>query len=390
MYRFYKYGEKVKVVLHKYFYYYLPLNDLKKIGVEKVENAELVGNINNSKLRFLLLSRRNGAKNVLNNRNVTIIDYENPLPLIGSLYFGFIDRGTNIIEVRPMTGCNLDCIYCSVGEGLHDRLNDFFVDVNYLLDWAGAIYKEKNSEMLEWLINPQGEPMLYPYLLELIKGLSRFGKVSMITNGSLLTEERVEEMIRAGLKSLHISLNGISKEYLNLYGVAYPIDNVLDSIRHASKKIEVVLTPVWIKGYNDKGIEEVIEFGKDIGANFGIQNYLLYKHGKRIKGYKEVSWKEFYTFLHLLEEKYKVKLLLKKEDVNIVPLKHLAKPFYKGNIVSGIVKSYGRYKNEYIVVSSNRIISVSYDRPILQKRVSVRIKRDKDNIFYGEIVKFLK
>ncbi|MFP3179020.1 MAG: radical SAM protein, partial [Thermocladium sp.] len=34
-------------------------------------------------------------------------------PLVGSLAFGIIDRGTNVIEVRPTSICSLSCIFCS-------------------------------------------------------------------------------------------------------------------------------------------------------------------------------------------------------------------------------------------------------------------------------------
>jgi uncharacterized Fe-S cluster-containing radical SAM superfamily enzyme len=40
-----------------------------------------------------------------------------PIPLVGHIAFGVIDRGTNIIQVRPTSLCNLNCIFCSVDAG---------------------------------------------------------------------------------------------------------------------------------------------------------------------------------------------------------------------------------------------------------------------------------
>jgi uncharacterized Fe-S cluster-containing radical SAM superfamily enzyme len=37
------------------------------------------------------------------------------LPLIGSLYFGIIDRGTNLLQVRPNCSCNISCPICPIG-----------------------------------------------------------------------------------------------------------------------------------------------------------------------------------------------------------------------------------------------------------------------------------
>src|SRR3989339_751035 len=55
--------------------------------------------------------------------------------LLGANYFGLVDRGTNIIEVKPMTGCNLSCIYCSVDEGVTSaRKTDYLVEAAYLVE----------------------------------------------------------------------------------------------------------------------------------------------------------------------------------------------------------------------------------------------------------------
>jgi len=400
MYSFYNEGDRIRVVLHKYFYYYISLRDLKKIGVKRIENTRLVGDINESRLRFLLLSRRIKARNMLNNRTVTIIDHDNPLPLLGSLSFGFIDRGTNIIEVRPMTSCNMDCIYCSVGEGTNPELHDYFVDMDYLLEWAERIVREKRELdpkiRIYFLINPQGEPLLYPYIYGLVKGLkeiSGVGKIGIVTNGALLDEQMVDKLISFGLDSLHVSLEGTSSEVGKLYGKPYPVNRVINALRHAAKKrLEVYLTPVWIKGLNDRGIEEVVLLGKELASlggvvKYGIQNYLVYKHGKKIKEYREASWQEFYDFLKELEERHGVKLLLSKEEAEIIDSKHLKKPFHRDEIVEGIISAPGRYRNEYLAVASDRVITITTKKNLtIGRKIKIKITRDKDNIFYGLIV----
>jgi len=52
------------------------------------------------------------------------------IPLIGSIYFGVIDRGTNLLQIRPITGCPLNCPFCSVDEGpiSKTKLRDYIVD----------------------------------------------------------------------------------------------------------------------------------------------------------------------------------------------------------------------------------------------------------------------
>src|SRR3989344_9031974 len=36
------------------------------------------------------------------------------IPLIGNVAFGIVYRNSSIIEIKPVTSCNLDCIYCSI------------------------------------------------------------------------------------------------------------------------------------------------------------------------------------------------------------------------------------------------------------------------------------
>ncbi|MEM2002843.1 MAG: hypothetical protein QXT77_09385 [Candidatus Methanomethylicaceae archaeon] len=45
----------------------------------------------------------------------------NDLPLVGTVYFGIIDRGTNVLQIRPTTYCPLSCIFCSTDAGPNSK-----------------------------------------------------------------------------------------------------------------------------------------------------------------------------------------------------------------------------------------------------------------------------
>ncbi len=392
--KFYPKDKYVRIVMHKYYSFNISYTELKRVGVEKIEKNKLIGNINFSRLNFLLLTKRQNAINILNNREVTIIDEFNPIPLVGTLSFGFIDRGTDYVEIRPMTACNLDCIFCSVGEGKNSTLHDFFVDLPYLLEWAEFIAQYKATK-LTFLINPQGEPLLYPYIYDLIKELKNIkfvDRVWIVTNGSLLTKSKVDKLINAGLDTMSISLHGLNKEDLKLYNSNYPIKKVIEAIEYGAKNgLEIFLTPVWIYGLNDKGIEDIIKFGKkliDEGANlkFGIQNYLIYPRGKHVKNYKQISWKMFFNNLKILEEKYKINLIFSSEH-KIKKTKPLIKPFKKGEKIKVRVVSKGRHANEYIGTAENRAITITTKKYLpINSNVNVKITSDKDNIYYAKLI----
>ena len=100
-------------------------------------------------------------------RTIVRIPDDAELPLIGCICFGLIDRGTNLIQVRPISGCNLNCIFCSVDEGPNSktRVTSYVVDLDYLMEWFIEIAKFKGNKHIEAHIDGTGEPTLYPQLV---------------------------------------------------------------------------------------------------------------------------------------------------------------------------------------------------------------------------------
>ncbi|MDD1674710.1 MAG: radical SAM protein, partial [Methanomicrobiales archaeon] len=120
------------------------------------------------------------------------------IPLIGCLYFGVIDRGTSLLQVRPSCSCNLSCPFCSVdaGPGSRTRMTSYEVDREYLAETVGSIAQFKGTGV-EAHIDSPGEPMLYPDLVELVKDLRKIPEISVISmqsNGTLLGEEVITDL----------------------------------------------------------------------------------------------------------------------------------------------------------------------------------------------------
>ena len=87
--------------------------------------------------RFLvdnILNNRFEAKSLLTNRQVIFI--KDNLPLLGTQYFGYRDWPSNVLELRPITGCLNKCPFCSVREGPNEGYwkTDYYVDREYLVE----------------------------------------------------------------------------------------------------------------------------------------------------------------------------------------------------------------------------------------------------------------
>ena len=101
------------------------------------------------------------------------------IPLMGCLYFGVVDRGSNLLQIRPSCGCNLNCPFCSVDAGPHSqsRVTDYQVELDYLMEAVEEIAPFKGPGV-ECHIDSPGEPMLYPDIVALVERLKQIKEVS--------------------------------------------------------------------------------------------------------------------------------------------------------------------------------------------------------------------
>jgi hypothetical protein len=315
------------------------------------------------------------------------------IPLVGTNEFGLVDRGSNIIEVKPLTGCNFQCNYCSVDEGKNDKTHDYIVECEYLVEEA-AVLAARKAHPVEFNIGPQGEPFLYPKMVELVAGLAAIPNCAIIsvnTNGSLLTEKLIDQLAEAGLTRINLSLNALDQEKADeIAGRRYPLEKTLRLIQYCQGKIAVLLAPTLIPGSNDDQIEGLVKLGKTITSPFptvGFQNYLEYKKGRNIVKQREFG--DFFARLKPFEERYGINLTeFAKEDFRIFDEPELPKPFFKNESVRARVMLPARYRGEIVAVAKDRCITIvgdhAHELP-LGKEVTCRIIRDKHNIFKATV-----
>ncbi len=376
---FVKEENKVRVQFIKRFYFIVHNSELEEIARFEIKDDEKNCIYFDCKQSFAerrfqnLVMRKLRTELFASNGNKAVYVYD--APLIGAQRFGILDFDTNCIEIRPITGCNLFCNYCSVSEGPKTNKTEYVVDKDLIIrEFLGLAAKKKNDLYVH--ISAQGDPVLYPKLKELIKDLSKIKKVKIITigtNGTLLSKKMVDELVEAGLNRMNISINALTPEIAReIAGTVYNVDHIKEIAEYAAGKIQVIIAPTLLHGVNDGEMGKIIEFAKLIGAKVGIQNFLNYKDGRN--SVKEWSTGEFVTFMKGLEEKHGIKLLNPDFGFEIVKDKVLEKPFRKGSVVSveKLFKDYGR--------SGGRLIKV----PDTDRRsFKVRLVKDKHNLYVG-------
>jgi pyruvate-formate lyase-activating enzyme len=130
------------------------------------------------------------------------------------------------ISLELTNRCNLKCPYCA-----NNTLTrpDGFIRWELLESLVDQCAGGRNA--LDWL-HGTGEPLLWDRLEEVIKLITsrKAGKASFATNATLLHPGRVESLLKAGLKSLYISLDSMKPEiYKSTRGG--DVDKVIENIR---------------------------------------------------------------------------------------------------------------------------------------------------------------
>jgi len=293
--------------------------------------------------------------------NLIYIDKSSQIPLMGVDFIGIVDRGTNIIELKPLTLCNLKCKYCFVSAG--DYENNFIVNSDYLVEVVKQVINIKGHYDIEIHIAPYGEILLYSELDNLIEQLWQIEgikTISMQTNGLLLSKKVIRKLNSLKLTRINISINTLDERKAKYLCACdqYDINNLIENINLLlNSDIKVLIAPVWFPKQNDKDIEDLIKFIielRDQGypekkIQLGIQKYLIYKTGRRLKKIRPKSWDYFYNQLSQLEKKYNLKLKLGPLDFGIHRRIGISNTnLKKGDIIELEIISKGRWKRECI------------------------------------------
>ena len=324
------------------------------------------------------------------------ITAESDIPLVGSLYFGVIDRGTSLLQVRPSCGCNLNCPFCSVdaGPASKTRATSYEVELDYLLSAVEEIAPFKGTGV-ECHIDSPGEPLMYARLPELVaalKAIDAVSTVSLQTNGTLLDAKKIEALASAGLDRVNLSLHALDPALAReLAGVDwFDIGKVTDAARAvAESSMDLLIAPVYMPGINDAEIPGLIAFARECGAGkrfppLGIQKFERYRYGRTPKGVKVQSWWQFFNrSIKEWEKASGLSLRLDPErDFGTVRRPFLPLVFRKGEKATVEIKAPGWIHGEQLGVARNRVVSVfGCDKTAGQVRV--KIVATKNNIYVG-------
>lgn len=113
--------------------------------------------------------------------------------------------------------CNFLCEFCYRHNVDKSLLSSESMPLELLEKLAGDIEDFDDSVGVVDICG-SGEPLLLPHLtkwIRLLKSTNNIKQLKMITNGTLLTPKKADEVIASGLDLIIVSINGINTEHYN-------------------------------------------------------------------------------------------------------------------------------------------------------------------------------
>ena len=134
------------------------------------------------------------------------------------------------IDIEPIARCNLQCPFCQVpGWRRADETESMTPELFSRI--IGQFPRLKHVKL-----QGMGEPFLSPYTIDLIRLASARGlKTTILSNGTLLSADLANDILKAGLSTLYISFDGATRETYESLRVGADYGLVLDNIQHLLK-----------------------------------------------------------------------------------------------------------------------------------------------------------
>jgi hypothetical protein len=322
------------------------------------------------------------------------------VPLVGCIAFGLVDRGTNIIQVRPISTCPLSCRFCSTNAGPKSKIRqtEYIVPLDYLVEEFERIVEFKGRHHIEAHIDTVGDPLTYPKIVDLVSRLKQVEGVeivSMQTHGSTLSTDLIDRLSEAGLSRLNLSIDSLESGLAKYLADTewYDVGKVVDLMQYVvQSKTDLLVAPVWIYGINDAEIPKIVSLTKrvDAGKTFpalGIQKCERHKRGRRIKKAKWFSWQTFYSQLRIWEKEFQIKLVLSERDFRIHPRAMLPVRYRRFERVRVEVVGPGWLGKEKLAVTragDRSITLIGAEEIPVGAKLNARIVASKHNILLAE------
>jgi len=158
--------------------------------------------------------------------------------------------------------CNFNCIHC------YSSSENILFDGELSLVQVKKMIRELSLRGTEFLSIGGGEPLMYSHIIEVIKYATKYSvSIEISTNASLVTDDYILQLKKAGLIFVQVSLDGASEEIYSKIRRGGKLSLVVENIKKLSKHF-VVSTCMVVNKINYGEVEAVIDLSVSCGATY--------------------------------------------------------------------------------------------------------------------------
>lgn len=170
------------------------------------------------------------------------------------------EHGLYTAEIRLTRACNLSCRHCSVAAGKKAENELTTGEVKSIIDELsdmGALY----------VVFTGGEPLAHPNILNLVDYAASKGlRVSIDTNGALLSKEKAKALKKAGVSTIQVSIDGTKQTHDSIRGGG-SFEGAVSGIENSLKEEIYTTINFTVSRLNQNDLGKVIELAKNLGVS---------------------------------------------------------------------------------------------------------------------------
>lgn len=210
------------------------------------------------------------------------------------------NRHHTYLRISVTDRCNLRCTYCMPAEGITPDKRAHLLTYDEIVRLS-SIFAKLGVEKIRIT---GGEPLVRKNLHELIfllKNIPGIKTLGMTTNGVLFARQ-LNQLKKAGLDKLNLSLDSLKRERFKLITLRDHHEDVLTSINAAidAGYAPVKLNTVVIKGFNDDELGNFIELARNRPLNIRFIEYMPFKSNR----WNMESFISYTDMIHMIRRKY--------------------------------------------------------------------------------------
>ncbi|MGO5064896.1 MULTISPECIES: GTP 3',8-cyclase MoaA [unclassified Clostridium] len=235
-------------------------------------------------------------------------------------------RKINYLRVSVTDRCNLRCIYCMPPEGVLKKDHDDMMRYEEIFN----VVKTASLLGIDKIRFTGGEPLILKNIDKLIYNTSQLSSIKDIamTTNAIFLEDRIDDLKKAGLKRVNISLDSLKKDKFKSITRGGDINKIFKGIE---KSLSLGMTPMKIntvimKGINDDEIDDFMNLTKEYTISVRFIELMPIGEGRKLYKDSYISSEEIISkhrdFIPVKRDKSSTSILYKfkeaKENIGFI------------------------------------------------------------------------